>query len=139
MVSGGAPGSKRPCYRTTAPSRARAAGQFWTFTMSNSKVLVGLHHAGSRCADAIEDFQRASVQRRAARGVVREANELAHARGCATIGGARSRIAMALHGRAKRQRLARAHDTRIRFLASVSFAGIAVPPAVRRRDVAQRR
>jgi hypothetical protein len=37
MVSGGAPAIKSDLATgTTAPSRARAAGQFWTFTMSNS-------------------------------------------------------------------------------------------------------
>jgi hypothetical protein len=37
MVSGGAPANKSDLATgTPAPSRARAAGQFWTFTMSNS-------------------------------------------------------------------------------------------------------
>src|SRR5260370_40214495 len=37
MVSGGAPAIERDLATgTTAPSRALAAGQFWTFTMSNS-------------------------------------------------------------------------------------------------------
>jgi len=37
MVSGGAPAIKSDLATgTPAPSRARAAGQFWTFTMSNS-------------------------------------------------------------------------------------------------------
>src|SRR5258708_18130622 len=38
MVSGRAPANESDLATgTTAPSRARAAGQFWTFTMSNSR------------------------------------------------------------------------------------------------------
>src|SRR5436190_16874535 len=56
MVSGRAPANKSDLATgTTAPARARAAGQFWTFTMSNSGCQASLSRKASSFAE-IRDF-----------------------------------------------------------------------------------
>src|SRR5258708_5666775 len=57
MVSGRAPANESDLATgTTAPARARAAGQFWTFTMSNSGRQTSLCGRKASSFAEIRDF-----------------------------------------------------------------------------------
>ncbi len=155
MVSGGAPAIEATLQQgLPLLAKRHAAGQFWTFTMSNSKTLVG--HAQRRF------ILRAKIREVGTRVVhPRAIVAIPSATGnrCATCDGGvensgfdqreplttprppASTRPLRLRARASRRRWrADAHDWRIRSLKLLmSLRAIADPPALRRRVLARRR